>query len=146
MVQFLPTMKSWATFKSSSVFCQTWTLTLWPELSPVPPYDSRCWVILLCGLVKSNDMMLGMYMSSMLRCVVALHNLIDNKEVRYGRRMDSMASAEEPPEVPQAPEEGTSEWELSRRLVDMCYSMNFSTKTFRAANLILIKLAVLFSD
>lgn len=52
--------------------------------------------------------MLGMYMSSMLRCVVALHNLIDNKEVRYGRRMDSMAT-EETPEVTQAPEEGTSD-------------------------------------
>ena len=46
-------------------------------------------------VVKTNDMMLGMYMSSMIRCVIALHNLIDNKEIRYGRRKEAaIAEAE----------------------------------------------------
>ena len=43
-------------------------------------------------VVKTNDMMLGMYMSSMIRCVIALHNLIDNKEIRYGRRKEAAIS------------------------------------------------------
>ena len=32
--------------------------------------------------IKSNDMMLVVYLSSMIRAVLALHNLIDNKEQR----------------------------------------------------------------
>jgi len=32
--------------------------------------------------VKSNDMMLVIYLSSMIRSVIALHNLIENKEIR----------------------------------------------------------------
>jgi len=36
--------------------------------------------------VKSNDMMLGVYVASLIRCVIALHNLIDNKEVRLGKK------------------------------------------------------------
>ncbi len=32
--------------------------------------------------VKSNDMMLVIYMSSLIRSVLALHDLIDNREVR----------------------------------------------------------------
>ncbi|GMH41082.1 hypothetical protein BSKO_08992 [Bryopsis sp. KO-2023] len=32
--------------------------------------------------VKANDMMLAVYVSSLIRCVIALHNLIDNKEMR----------------------------------------------------------------
>ena len=35
--------------------------------------------------VKSNDMMLVIYLSSMVRSVLALHNLIDNKEQRLWR-------------------------------------------------------------
>lgn len=32
--------------------------------------------------VESNDMMLVMYVASLIRSVIALHNLIDNKEAR----------------------------------------------------------------
>ncbi len=32
--------------------------------------------------VESNDMMLVMYLASLIRSVLALHNLIDNKEAR----------------------------------------------------------------
>ena len=31
-------------------------------------------------------MMLGVYVASLIRCVIALHNLIDNKEVRLGKK------------------------------------------------------------
>lgn len=60
-------------------------------------------------LVKTNDMMLTMYMSSMIRCVIALHNLIDNKEVRYGHRMETVAAESATPEVMVKNDEGGSE-------------------------------------
>lgn len=34
-------------------------------------------------VVKSNDMMLVIYLSSLVRSVLALHDLIDNREVRH---------------------------------------------------------------
>jgi len=47
--------------------------------------------------VKSNDMMLVLYLSSLIRSVVALHNLINNKVVNKEseRSHDAMASKEE---------------------------------------------------
>ena len=30
--------------------------------------------------------MLAVYVSSLIRCVIALHNLIDNKEMRHGKK------------------------------------------------------------
>ncbi|KAK9850466.1 hypothetical protein WJX84_000214 [Apatococcus fuscideae] len=36
--------------------------------------------------VKSNDMMVVIYLASMIRSILALHNLIDNKEQRLGRK------------------------------------------------------------
>lgn len=34
------------------------------------------------GAVQSNDMMMAVYLASMMRAVVSLHALIENKEVR----------------------------------------------------------------
>jgi 26S proteasome regulatory subunit N8 len=38
--------------------------------------------VLLCFPVKSNDMMLVIYVASLIRSILALHKLIDNKEQR----------------------------------------------------------------
>ena len=43
--------------------------------------------------VKSNDMMLVIYLASMIRSVLALHNLIDNKEQRVWRERQSHEKA-----------------------------------------------------
>ena len=59
--------------------------------------------------VKSNDMMLVIYMSSLIRSVLALHDLIDNREVRLpGRHLhaqivDVSARARAPPPPPPPP-------------------------------------------
>lgn len=40
-------------------------------------------------------MMLAMYMSAMIRCVIALHNLINNKEIRCSHRAELLAAENE---------------------------------------------------
>jgi len=47
--------------------------------------------------VKSNDMMLVIYLSSLIRSVIALHNLIDNKEARA--RSQAPSSQKKPTSV-----------------------------------------------
>jgi 26S proteasome regulatory subunit N8 len=44
--------------------------------------------------VKCNDMMLVIYLSSMVRSVLALHNLIDNKEERLWKEKEAAGSEE----------------------------------------------------
>ena len=39
--------------------------------------------------VEANDMMMVVYVSSLVRSVVALHNLIDNKEVRAHSELEA---------------------------------------------------------
>ena len=43
--------------------------------------------------VKSNDMMMVIYLSSMIRSVIALHNLINNKEMRRAQQITGSAPA-----------------------------------------------------
>jgi len=43
--------------------------------------------------VKSNDMMMVIYLSSMIRSVIALHNLINNKEMRRAQQITGPAPA-----------------------------------------------------
>jgi hypothetical protein len=50
--------------------CMPSPIFLFSSLSVLPPP------------VKSNDMMLVVYVASLIRSVLALHNLIDNKEQR----------------------------------------------------------------
>ena len=40
--------------------------------------------------IKSNDMMVVIYLASMIRSILALHNLIDNKEQRLWREQLSL--------------------------------------------------------
>eukprot|EP00951_Prasinocladus_malaysianus_P016522 scaffold128778_cov54-Prasinocladus_malaysianus.AAC.1 len=49
------------------------------------------------AIVKSNDMMLVIYLSSMIRSVIALHNLIDNKETRARGNMPPAKELKKPP-------------------------------------------------
>lgn len=51
--------------------------------------------------VKSNDMMLVIYVSSLIRSVLALHNLIDNKETRAAHSSAAAALAAAPKKKPQ---------------------------------------------
>jgi hypothetical protein len=48
------------------------------------------YVVLLA--VKSNDMMLAIYLSSLIRSVLALHKLIDNKETRMWHEKEAQTS------------------------------------------------------
>ena len=45
--------------------------------------------------VKSNDMMVVIYLASMIRSILALHNLIDNKEQRLWREQLSLDGSSE---------------------------------------------------
>lgn len=51
---------------------------------------------------KTNDMMLPMYLSSMIRSIIALHNLINNKVLNKERERSSDQSKTAPP-IPPAP-------------------------------------------
>lgn len=48
-------------------------------------------LLALCPAVKSNDMMLAIYLSALIRSVLALHKLIDNKEQRLWREKEAAA-------------------------------------------------------
>eukprot|EP01023_Acetabularia_acetabulum_P041608 TRINITY_DN4060_c0_g1_i2.p1 TRINITY_DN4060_c0_g1~~TRINITY_DN4060_c0_g1_i2.p1 ORF type:complete len:328 (+),score=48.62 TRINITY_DN4060_c0_g1_i2:142-1125(+) len=41
--------------------------------------------------VKSNDMEMSIYLSSVIRTVIALHNLVENKEIRMAKEQESSA-------------------------------------------------------
>jgi 26S proteasome regulatory subunit N8 len=45
--------------------------------------------------VESNDMMMVVYLASLVRSVIALHALIDNREERKAREMESVAKTKE---------------------------------------------------
>ena len=45
--------------------------------------------------VEANDMMMVVYVSSLVRSVVALHNLIDNKEVRAHSELEQVKKEKE---------------------------------------------------
>jgi 26S proteasome regulatory subunit N8 len=47
------------------------------------------------AVVKSNDMMLAIYLASLIRSVLALHKLIDNKEQRMVSEQEAAAKAAE---------------------------------------------------
>lgn len=46
--------------------------------------------------VKSNDMMLAIYLSSLIRSILALHKLIDNKEQQVWQETEAKAPKEDP--------------------------------------------------
>lgn len=48
-------------------------------------------MVLWCT-VKSNDMMLAIYLASLIRSVLALHKLIDNKETRMWKEKEAQAA------------------------------------------------------
>ncbi len=62
--------------------------------------------------IKTNDMMLSIYVSSMIRSVVALHNLIDNKLQNKAKEMQAdseKAQADKEKEVENSQGNGESE-------------------------------------
>mmetsp|Transcript_19612 Transcript_19612/g.48512 ORF Transcript_19612/g.48512 Transcript_19612/m.48512 type:complete len:322 (-) Transcript_19612:13-978(-) len=65
--------------------------------------------------VKTNDMMLVVYLSSLIRSVVALHNLISNKAVNKGKEREldaaTLAAALPKKEGKEGPESGKEEVE-----------------------------------
>lgn len=62
-------------------------------------------LINLCA-VQSNDMMMAVYLASVMRAVVSLHALIENKEVRMWTDKQTREAKEKENEAPKNGEEG----------------------------------------
>jgi len=63
---------------SNSCLWSIMQLYWWIQLVPFRPKNFFWWFVLISA-VKTNDMMLVIYLSSLIRSVIALHNLINNK-------------------------------------------------------------------